>query len=341
MISFENDYNTGAHEKIVQRLNENNLVPISGYGCDPFCDSAKEKIKLSCDCEDADVYMLVGGTQTNAVVISTILMDCEGVIAANTGHINVHEAGAIEYTGHKVIALAQKSGKLQADTVESYMTNFLSDPTMAHMVNPGMVYISFPTELGTIYSKAELEALYNVCQKYKLTLFIDGARLAYGLCSNECDLKLKDIARLCDVFYIGATKCGALMGEAVVFTKNNTPKYFNTLVKQHGALLAKGWLLGIQFDTLFTDDLYLEIGKHAIAMANKLKNAFVEKGYRLFVDSPTNQQFIILENEFIKKLEKEVKFGFWEKIDDKHSAVRFVTTWSTKESDIERLKALI
>ncbi len=341
MISFENDYNTGAHEKILEKLTEINLDATSGYGNDKYCEGAKKKILEACGLEDADVYMLVGGTQTNSVIIATMLKDCEGVLTIDTGHINVHEAGAIEYTGHKIITLPNKDGKLEAADLEEYLRVFHADPTKSHMVYPGMAYISFPTELGTIYSKKELKDLYEICQKYEIPLFIDGARLIYGLACKECDLTLKDIAALCDVFYIGGTKCGTLFGEAVVFTKNNTPKYFDTLVKQHGALLAKRWLIGMQFDTLFTDDLYIEIGKHAIETAMHLKKTFIEKGHRLYIDSPSNQQYVIFEDSFIDNLEKEVKFGFWEKIDENHTAIRFVTSWATQMEDIDRLKELL
>ena len=341
MISFENDYNTGDHEKVLKRLVETNMNPTSGYGNDEYCTAAKEKIGRLCGVDTSDIHMLVGGTQTNSIIIATMLNDCEGVISADTGHINVHEAGAIEYTGHKIITLPNKSGKLDSSDLEEYLKVFYADPTQSHMVYPGMVYISFPTELGTIYSKKELEALYEVCRKYELPLFIDGARLIYALACDSCDLTLKDIAALCDVFYIGGTKCGTLFGEAVVFTKNNTPKYFDTLIKQHGALLAKRWLIGMQFDTLFTDDLYVEIGRHTIETAMYLKNAFVKKGHKLYIDSPSNQQYVIFEDSFIKKLEKDVKFGFWEKIDENHTAVRFVTSWSTKIEDIDKLKELL
>jgi len=338
MISFESDYIIGAHPEILRRLTETNFEPLTGYGVDKYCSSAKEKIKAACKCENADVWFLVGGTQSNAVVISSMLQRYEGVIAAETGHIGFHEAGAVEYTGHKVFLLPQHEGKLDADEVRAYIDGFYGDANHDHMVPPGMVYISHPTEYGTLYTKDELTALAKVCRDYKIPLFLDGARLGYGLMSNNTDVTLPDIASLCDVFYIGGTKVGALCGEAIVFTKNNTPKQFLTLIKQQGALIAKGRLLGVQFDTLFTDELYFRISRHAIEMAELLKKALLDKGYMLFMDSPTNQQFVIIEDEKLEELKKHVKVGFWEKPDEKHTVVRFATSWATTEDEIEELK---
>lgn len=341
MVSFESDYITGAHPRILERLYETNLEQLSGYGSDIYCERAKEKIRAACQAPNADVRFLVGGTQTNKIVIATMLGPFEGVIAAETGHVSLHEGGAIEAAGHKVITLPQADGKLQARTVEQYLADFYADANHEHMVSPGMVYISHPTEYGTLYSKEELTALSTLCRRYRIPLFLDGARLGYGLMSRQTDVTLPDIAALCDVFYIGGTKMGALCGEAVVFTKNNTPSHFLTLTKQHGALLAKGRLLGVQFDTLFTDGLYFEIGRHAIEMAERLKTAFAEKGYRFYLDSPTNQQFLILENERMKELGKQVTFSFWEKYDDSHTVVRFATGWSTTEADLQALQAAL
>ena len=341
MISFASDYVAGAHPEIIQRLAETNMEHLSGYGTDSYCAQAAEKIRQYCHCPDAEVYFLVGGTQTNQIVISTMLQPYEGVIAADSGHINVHEAGAIEYTGHKVLSLAGKDGKITASDLENYVARFYMDDSYEHMVFPGMVYISFPTEYGTLYSKKELQEIYEVCQKRELPLFIDGARLGYGLASSENDVTLEELARLCDVFYIGGTKVGALCGEAVVYTNRRAPKHFVTQIKQHGALLAKGRLIGIQFDTLFTDDLYFKISEHAIRMAEKLKQLFSEKGYRFYLDSPTNQQFIILENEKLQELSGKVDFSIWEKQDDEHTVVRFATSWSTREADIEYLATLL
>lgn len=341
MLSFENDYNTGAHELILKKLAETNLETYSGYGNDDYCEQAIKKIKEACHCPEAEIYFLVGGTQTNSVVISTTLKDYEGVLSANTGHINVHEAGAIEYTGHKVLGLPHHNGKIDAKELKEYMETFYSDETYPHMVFPGMIYISQPTEYGTLYTKQELKTISELCHTYNIPLFIDGARLGYALASSENNVSLKDLAELSDIFYIGGTKVGALCGEAVVFTKHNAPKHFQTMAKQHGALLAKGRLLGIQFDTLFTDNLYLKISKHAINMAEELKHALQEKGYKFYFKSPTNQQFIILENTHMKELSEKVKFSFWEKIDENHTAVRFVTCRSTTLNDIEELKKLL
>ena len=292
MISFQSDYIQGAHPKILQNLIKTNYEALSGYSTDKYCDSAKEKIKNACNKPDAQVYFLVGGTQANQVVISTCLRNYEGVISAVTGHINAHEAGAVEYTGHKVLPLPNHNGKIDTTELKDLVETFYADDNHEHMVFPGMVYISHPTEYGTLYSKEELTRISEICKKYDMMLFLDGARLGYGIMSNETDVTLEDIANLCDVFYIGGTKVGALCGEAVVFTHNNAPKYFMTTVKQHGAMIAKGRLLGIQFDTLFTDNLYFEISKHAILMAEKLKNLFIKKGYEFFINSPTNKQFI-------------------------------------------------
>lgn len=341
MLSFECDYTEGAHEKILQRLIEVNREHLSGYGSDRYCESAKEKIRRECQCSDAEISFLVGGTQTNAVVIDAMLKSYEGVVAVKTGHVNAHEAGAIEYTGHKVLEVPQHEGKMDAGELETYLDSFWKDDNYEHMVFPGMVYISHPTEYGTLYSKKELSDLSSVCRKYKIPLYMDGARLGYGLMSKKTDVTLPMIADFCDVFYIGGTKVGALCGEAVVFTKNNMPAHFLTIVKQHGALLAKRWLLGLQFDTLFTDDLYYEISRHVIEMAEVLKDGFEKKGYSFFLESPTNQQFIILENQQMERLKDKVTFSYWEKVDEHHTVVRFATSWATTKEDIEKLFNLI
>lgn len=341
MLSFESDYIQGAHEKILQRLIETNREPLPGYGSDKYCGSAREKIRQACACEKAEVFFLTGGTQTNEIIISTMLASYEGVIAAKTGHVSAHEAGAVEHTGHKVLELPQHDGKLDAKEVEQYLKTYWADGNHEHMVFPGMVYISHPTEYGTLYTKAELEALAGVCRSYQIPLFLDGARLGYGLMSKETDVTLPMIAEYCDVFYIGGTKVGALCGEAVVFPKHNMPKHFFTMVKQNGALLAKGRLLGVQFDTLFTDGLYYEISKHAIKMAEDLKSLFQEKGYQFYLESPTNQQFIILENSQMEQLQKKVAFSFWEKYDESHTVVRFATSWATTKEDIKQLEEFL
>lgn len=339
MLFFENDYCEGAHEAILKRLAETNMEKVPGYGQDFYCDRAKEKIKEACGCPNGEVYFLVGGTQTNSVAIASMLNRYEGVLSAVTGHVNSHEAGAIEFTGHKVLPLPQKDGKISAADLKAYLETYYADGSFDHMVFPGMVYISHPTEYGTLYTRQELADISQVCRKYEIPLFMDGARLGYGLAADT-DVTLKDIAEYTDVFYIGGTKVGALCGEAVVFPEK-APKHFFTMIKQQGALLAKGRLLGIQFDTLFTDNLYLEISKNAIDTAAKLKKALKEKNYKLFIDSPTNQIFVILENAKMEELGKKVRFSFWEKYDETHTVVRFATSWATKMDDIEALIAIL
>ena len=341
MLHFENDYVEGAHEAILQRLVETNREQLPGYGADWYCASAKEKIRTACCCPDADIYFLAGGTQTNRTVIGAMLPPYGGVLAADTGHINSHEAGAVESTGHKVLALPQTLGKLSADTVREYLEAFYGDENRDHLVFPGMVYISHPTEYGTLYTKAELSTLSAVCRAYHLPLYLDGARLGYGLAAPDNDVSLADIADCCDVFYIGGTKVGALCGEAVVFSKQPAPPHFLTIIKQQGALLAKGRLLGIQFDTLFTDELYLQLGRHAIEMAQQLKDAFRQKGYVFYLDAPTNQIFVILEDATLRQLQTQVGFSFWEKADATHTVVRFATSWATREADVQALISLL
>ena len=340
MLFFVNDYGYGAHPKVLEHLTETNMQPLTGYGNDEITASAAEKIKAACACPEGQVYFLTGGTQTNMVVIDALLRPYEGVVASSCGHVNTHEAGAIESTGHKVLTVPHRNGKLDAAELRELVATFYADDNHDHMVFPGMVYISHPTEYGTLYTKAELEALHAVCQEYKLPLFLDGARLGYGLAAEGTDVTLADLARLTDVFYIGGTKVGALCGEAVVFP-HGAPAHFMTMVKQQGALLAKGRLLGIQFDVLFTDDLYFSISKNAIATANRLKAGFAEKGYRFFMDSPTNQIFLVLENAQLAALKGKAKFGFWEKFDDTHTVVRIATSWATRMDEVEALLALM
>ncbi len=341
MLSFESDYIAGAHPDILRRLAETNLESLPGYGTDKYCDSAKEKIRAAVGCPEAAVELLAGGTQTNALIIAAMLPAWCGVISAETGHINAHEAGAVEYTGHKVISLPQQEGKINSADLSAWLSAFFADENREHMVQPGMVYLSWPTEYGTLYSKAELESISALCKQYGLYLFIDGARLGYGLTSPAADITLPELASLCDVFYIGGTKVGALCGEAVVFPKGARPPHFINTVKQHGALLAKGRLLGVQFDALFTDDLYFRISRHAIALAEELKKLFTECGLPFALNSPTNQQFIILENARMEALREKVRFGFWEKYDDTHTVVRFATGWSTTEEDISALRNIL
>ena len=337
MISFENDYSAGAHPRIMQRLMETNMEPLPGYGSDVYCESAKRKIREAAECPEATVEFLVGGTQTNAVVIGSMLQPYEGVVAAKTGHVSCHEAGAIEYTGHKVLTLPQHQGKIDAGELKTFLETFYGDSSYEHMVFPGMVYVSWPTEYGTLYSRAELEAIAQVCHTYEMPLYLDGARLGYGLISPEADMTLADIARICDVFYIGGTKVGALCGEAVVFPKGNAPKHFLTRIKQQGALLAKGRLLGVQFDELFTGNLYLNISRNAIEKAEELKRLLHDKNYTFYLESPTNQQFVIMENGRLEELKKHVAVSSWEKADENHTVVRLATGWYTTAEDMEEL----
>ena len=326
MVSFENDYNNGAHPKVLQRLVETNEERTLPYGADQFCESAKAKIMAACDDEDAVIFFLTGGTQTNATVIDSLLRQYEGVVAADSGHINVHEAGAIEFTGHKVITLPGHGGKMRAEDLDKYLEDFNNDENNAHSVFPGLVYITFPTELGTLYSAAELDAIYRICRRNNIPLYVDGARLGYGLAADGNDITLPYLARHCDAFYIGGTKAGALCGEAVVFTHGNAPRNFFTIQKQHG---------------LFTDGLYFDISRHAIDMAKRMRMMFEKKGYRLWIDSPTNQQFVIIGNDDVERLSRDVLFTHWGKADENHTVCRFVTSWATTEAELEQLQSLL
>lgn len=338
MISFESDYIAGAHPALMKRLIETNSEPLSGYGTDRYSGDARQKIRDAVGMPDAVVEFIAGGTQTNAVVISSLLRDWEGVIAAETGHIAVHEAGAIEYSGHKVLTLPQKEGKIDPETLKRFLSAFFEDGNREHTVYPGMVYISFPTEYGTLYTKKELTALSEICRAYGLILYLDGARLGFGLASPEADMTLADIMRLCDVFSIGGTKIGALCGEAVVFKKDRAPRHFMNSMKKRGALLAKGRLTGVQFDALFTDGLYFEISRQVIGRAMKLKELFRKRNVPLLIDSPTNQQFVILEDAVLARLKERVSFCFWEKYDESHTVVRFAVGWSTTDEDLRALE---
>ncbi|MDV6376886.1 aminotransferase class V-fold PLP-dependent enzyme [Sporosarcina sp. GW1-11] len=337
MIRFENDYTEGTHKRILQRLIETNEEQTPGYGMDEHCENARAYIQKACDAENADVHFLVGGTQTNTTIIASILRPHQGAVSAVSGHIAVHETGAIEATGHKVLTLPSEDGKIQAVQVKELYDAHWNDVTHEHMVQPGLVYISNPTENGTTYSKAELEALSQVCRECELPLVLDGARLGYGLAAKDSDLTLTDIAKLCDVFYIGGTKMGALFGEAVVITNETLKKDFRYFIKQRGGLLAKGRLLGIQFETLFEDGLYNEISEHAVEMAMIIREAFVKSGFSLRYDSTSNQQFPILPDHVISELSKKYSFSFWEKVDATNSAVRFCTSWATKKEHVEML----
>ncbi|MBR3453861.1 MAG: amino acid lyase [Bacteroidaceae bacterium] len=340
MISLESDYNNGAHPMVMEHLFRTNDELTLTYGFDKYSDDAKQKIQKACESEDAQVFLLTGGTQTNATVIDGMLQSYEAVIAANTGHISIHEAGAVEASGHKVIELEGHEGKLKASDLRDYMEWFVNDESRDHLAQPGMVYISFPTELGTLYSAEELSGIYQVCQDFGLTLFIDGARMGYGLAAST-DVTLPWLCKHCDVFYIGGTKVGALCGEAVVFTHQNAPKQFFTIIKRHGALLAKGRLTGVQFDALFSDNLYLRISRHAIDMAMRLKSLLTAKGYRFYIDSPTNQQFVIIPNKRVKTLEKHVAFTHWGPYDSENMICRFVTSWATTDADLDALKKVL
>ena len=337
MIRFQCDYAEGAHPAILEKLVETNYDQTVGYGLDPYCESARAKIKEACNAPDADVHFLVGGTQANFTVISSILRPHQGAVSANTGHINVHETGAIEATGHKVLPLYSENGKITAAQVRETYDAHWNDPDHEHVVQPGMVYISHPTENGTLYEKDELVELYKTCQELGLPLFLDGARMGYGVMSEAATLTLADVAEYTDVFYIGGTKVGAMFGEAVVITNPALKRDFRYMIKQNGGMLAKGRLLGIQFDVLFTDDLYFEIAKHADDLAMRLKRAFVEKGYELRYDSYTNQQFPILPDEHVEILKEKYSFAIWEKVSATHSALRFCTSWATKEESVDSL----
>lgn len=336
MLHFDSDYMEGMHPAILEALVRTNMQKTTGYGLDEYCVAAREAIRKACAAPDAEVHFLVGGTQTNSTVIRALLRPHEGVVAAATGHIAVHESGAIEAGGHKVLTLPHKEGKISAAQVDEYLEWFYADESFEHMVFPAMVYLSLPTEYGTLYSLAELEAMAEVCRKWNLKLFVDGARLGYGLAAAECDVTLADLACLCDAFYIGGTKCGAMFGEAVVMRKGLVPHFF-TIVKQQGALLAKGRMLGIQFLTLFTDNLYLNIARHAVEQAARLKRAFIERGYELYFDSPTNQVFVTLNAEQEKRLRAATTFTEWERLPDDRLVVRLATSWGTRPEDVEAL----
>lgn len=340
MLYFSCDYAEGCHPQVLEALTKTNMISTPGYGEDEFCEKAKAKIRDYINCPNADIYFLVGGTQTNQVVIDSMLSNYDGVVAATTGHVAVHEAGAIEYSGHKVITVPGHAGKIDAAELKQMLVDHFADDSAEHMVNPGMVYISYPTEYGTLYSRSELEAVSSICKEYEIPLFIDGARLAYGLAAQS-ELTMADIASYADVFYIGGTKVGALFGEAVVFTKGNTPKHMITQIKQHGALLAKGRLLGVQFDALFTDDLYMKMGKNAIEHANAIREDLKSKGYNLYMENPTNQIFVIMENTALESFGEEVSYGFWEKYDNDHTVIRIATSWATENESVEALKKIL
>ena len=336
MITFENDYSCGAHPAVLNRLIETNLIPQPGYGDDAFSRSAREKIRAACACPEAEIHFLSGGTQTNAVVLSALLKPWEGVVAAVTGHIHVHEAGAPEALGCKILALPEHGGKIDVGELRTLADTLLSDENVEHMVYPGAVYISHPTEWGTLYTGTELEQISELCRAYGMRLYLDGARLAYGLMAEGTDVDLPLLARLCDAFYIGGTKCGALCGEAVVFPKG-APAHFLNFIKKHGAMMAKGRLCGAQFEALFTDGLYYEIGRRGVETAGRLKTILARHNVPCYMDTPTNQQFAILDNERYAALRARVPVGFWSNPDPAHTIVRFATAWYTTEEYLTEL----
>lgn len=340
-LYFASDYMEGAHPNILDRLLETNYLHSTGYGLDEYTASAADRIREACKCPHAEVKLLVGGTQTNAIVIRAVLRSYQGVIAPESGHIAVHEAGAVELGGHKVLALPSDKGKITAGQVKTYIEDYRRDENNEHIVMPGMVYISQPTEYGTVYSRKELEDLSAVCRGCGIPLYMDGARLAYALAVEDTDLSLPDYARLCDVFYIGGTKCGALFGEAVVVPDPGYIPHFFSIIKQNGALLAKGRVLGIQFDELFRDDLYMQIGRKAVHYAAKIGKALKENGYPLFLESPTNQIFVIMENDFLEDFRHKVEYSFIEKYDETHTVIRFATSWATRKEEVEGLIRLL
>ena len=358
MIHLESDYNNGAHEDVLRHLLDTNDERTQSYGDDRFSEQARKLISKACEAPEAQIWFLAGGTQTNATIIDCVLQPYEGVLCAETGHINVHEAGAVEFTGHKVLTLPAHDGKLDVDELRAWLVAYFADETAEHMVRPGMVYITFPTELGTLYTAEELSALHDVCQEYGLKLYIDGARLAYGLAAScnglhlqalqqptqkNTEVTLPFLASMADVFYIGGTKCGALCGEAVVFPNGDAPAHILSRIKQHGALLAKSRVVGVQFEALFMPKgesvLYLSIGEKAVALAMRLRQLFTDRlGYRPFIDSPTNQQFFIIPNDDLDKLRQHIGFEVWCPYDEGHTVCRFVTSWATTEEEIDALE---
>ena len=335
MIRVDCDYVEGAHPAILEAMTRTNMEQTVGYGEDAYCESARARIRAACRAPEAGVHFLVGGTQANTTVIASILRPHQGALCAATGHISVHETGAIEATGHKVLGLPHTDGKITAAQVAAYVENHYADSAFEHIVQPGLVYISHPTEFGTLYTLAELTALSETCRKYHLPLFLDGARLGYGLAAGE--ITLPDLARLCDVFYIGGTKCGALFGEAVVITDPALQKDFRYHIKQRGGMLAKGRLLGIQYDVLFTDALYTRITAHAVDQAMQIRAALAQRGVQMFIDSPTNQQFPILTRAQRARLERDFVLSHWQKLDEDHDVMRVCTSWATTDENVGRL----
>lgn len=337
MLFFANDYSGGAHPIVLKALCDSNDDLLPGYCSDRFCEEATDIIRQLCGKEKADVFFFPGGTAANKTVIGSLLTDNQGVVCASTGHINTHEAGAVEMTGHRIIPLVQESGKISADCLTVYLNDFNADPNNVQMVEPAMVYISCPTEFGTLYSLSEIQGISDVCRQNGMYLYMDGARLGYGLASPSVDFSLEDISELCDIFYIGGTKMGALCGEAVVFPKGNAPKRFKTIMKQHGGLFAKGRLPGVQFCALLRDSFFIDICKPAVENAILLGNWLESNGYRLLCRVQTNQVFVVLDDRSASELAKEVEYRFWYRLDKDHIVARFVTSWETKRADVESL----
>ena len=347
MISFECDYNNGACKQVLENLVKYNDAKPTPYGFDEFSERAKDRIREAIGMPDAQIFFLTGGTQTNATTIDSMLYQYEGVICVGSGHINVHEAGAVEFTEHKIITIPDTLGKMEAKVLDKYLDDYMHDGNKDHAVHPGLVYITFPTELGTLYSARELDDIYQVCRRYDIPLYIDGARLGYGLMADDNDVTLPYLARHCDVFYIGGTKIGALCGEAVVFTNRQAHKHFFSIQKQHGAVIAKGALIGLQFEALFTpvDDngtpLYFQLSRHAIDMAMQMKRIFQKKGYEFWLDSPTNQQFVILPDAKVEELAAKMDFTHWGQAEGHRTICRFVTSWATTPDEINELERLL
>ncbi len=343
MLHFDSDYMEGCHPAIMQRLAAINLDKNTGYGLDPYCESARAKIQQACQAPDAMVHFLVGGTQTNMLVIDAMCRHNDGVVAAHSGHINVHESGAIEACGHKVMAVPAENGRIDIDALEQWLADLYRETAevgIEHYVMPRAIYVSNPTELGTIYSLAQLTRLREIADRYGLYLFLDGARMGYGLAAEGADITLPDVARLCDAFYIGGTKVGCLMGEAVVVT-NPEIELTRGLIKRRGAMLAKGWLLGVQFDTLFTDGLYLQISRTAVAYAMRLRAALEQKGYQIYLDSPTNQQFVVMGNDKFEQLRAHATMSYISPHGKDHCVVRFCTSWATTGEQVDQLISLL
>ena len=340
MLYFSSDYMETVHQDVLGAIASLGREANTGYGYDNHSINAEKIILAKCGLNKGSVKFLAGGTQTNKTVISTFLRKYQGVVAATSGHISTHEAGAIEHSGHKVLTLPGKDGKILPDVLRGFFEEFYADENNEHSVQPGMVYISHPTEYGTLYTKSELAQLRNICDEHKVLLYLDGARLGYGLAANT-DVTLEDVARYTDIFYIGGTKVGALFGEALVITDKVDCPCLLTNIKQEGALLAKGWVAAVQFEALFSNDLYMKISKNAVDRAMEIREILLEKGYELYMDSPTNQQFAVVDDETLAKLEGKVSYGFWEKLPSGKTVIRFAASWATTKEEVAELKNIL